>query len=115
MSYRIQLNSFLATELEATKASAINSTAFAAHLDSIDPLAHLREHFHVPLTAAVVPASAEGVSREARARECTYLAGNSLGLMPKSTPELVKQELDVWASSCVIFAWAICYNVLIRT
>jgi kynureninase len=28
-----------------------------------------------------------------------YFCGNSLGLMPRQTKELVNQELDVWASS----------------
>lgn len=28
--------------------------------------------------------------------ECTYLCGNSLGLLPKRSRELVIQELDAW-------------------
>lgn len=29
---------------------------------------------------------------------CTYLCGNSLGILPKRSSELVKEELDVWAT-----------------
>ena len=29
---------------------------------------------------------------------CTYLCGNSLGLLPKRAKKLVQEELDVWAT-----------------
>lgn len=32
---------------------------------------------------------------------CTYLCGNSLGLMPRRSAELVKEELEVWGTRCV--------------
>ena len=33
--------------------------------------------------------------------DCVYLCGNSLGLQPKSTKELLTQELQVWQESGV--------------
>jgi kynureninase len=57
---------------------------FAVRLDAEDPLRTFREKFHLPL-------GEEG-------RPLIYLAGNSLGLMPKSAREVVEQELDDWAS-----------------
>ena len=36
-----------------------------------------------------------------KTQECIYLCGNSLGLQPKGTRELLNQELDVWASKGV--------------
>ena len=57
--------------------------SFARHLDSIDELRHLRGAFAIPPTE--------------RGDESIYLCGNSLGLMPKRTRELMTQELEDWA------------------
>src|SRR5438477_9511388 len=56
---------------------------FARQMDAEDPLRGFREKFHLPL----------GESGES----LIYFAGNSLGLMPKSTRKIVEQELDDWA------------------
>src|ERR1700736_2858574 len=56
---------------------------FACQLDAEDPLRHFRERFHLPLGANGKPV--------------IYLAGNSLGLMPKAARKIVEQELDDWA------------------
>lgn len=56
---------------------------FAQKLDAEDSLRHFREKFHLPLGKD--------------ARPLIYLAGNSLGLMPKSARQIVEQELDDWA------------------
>jgi kynureninase len=55
---------------------------FARSLDQRDPLARFREEFHVP--------------RREGGEEEIYLAGNSLGLMPKRTPAYVREELKKW-------------------
>jgi kynureninase len=55
---------------------------FALSLDHRDPLSRWREEFHVPL-------------RE-NGEEEIYLAGNSLGLMPKRTPAYIREELKKW-------------------
>jgi kynureninase len=60
---------------------------FALHLDAEDPLRDFRDKFHLPL-------SNEG-------KPLIYLAGNSLGLMPKSARALVEQELEDWAGLAV--------------
>src|SRR5687768_14653424 len=60
---------------------------FALKLDAEDPLRDFREKFHLPLGKDGQP--------------LIYLAGNSLGLMPKSARELVEQELDDWARLAV--------------
>jgi kynureninase len=58
--------------------------SFARQLDAEDPLRHFREKF-------CLPADANGKS-------LIYFAGNSLGLMPKSTRRVVEQELEDWAA-----------------
>jgi kynureninase len=60
---------------------------FALQLDAADSLKHFREKFHLPLGQDGKP--------------LIYLAGNSLGLMPKSARQLVEQELDDWARLAV--------------
>jgi kynureninase len=56
---------------------------FARQLDTGDPLRHFREKFHLPLGKDGEP--------------LIYFAGNSLGLMPKSSRQIVEEELDYWA------------------
>jgi kynureninase len=56
---------------------------FALEQDRLDPLARLREQFHIP-------AGPDG-------RQVGYLCGNSLGLQPKGVRGLVEQELEDWA------------------
>lgn len=60
---------------------------FARQLDAEDPLRHFRDRFHLP-------PGPEG-------RPLIYLAGNSLGLMPKTARQIVEQELDDWATLAV--------------
>jgi kynureninase len=57
--------------------------SFAREIDAEDPLRSFREKFHLPLHPNGEP--------------LIYFAGNSLGLMPKSTRKIVEQELDDWA------------------
>jgi kynureninase len=56
---------------------------FALQLDAEDSLRDFRQKFHLPLGKDGQPV--------------IYLAGNSLGLMPKSARKIVEQELDDWA------------------
>ena len=60
---------------------------FALQRDAEDPLRQFREKFHLPLGANGKP--------------LIYLAGNSLGLMPKAARKIVEQELDDWAKLAV--------------
>lgn len=57
------------------------SKDFALELDSADPLKSYRDKFYIPKVTG---------------REVIYLAGNSLGLQPKSVRSFVEQELLDW-------------------
>jgi kynureninase len=57
---------------------------FALQLDAEDPLRQFREQFHLPLGKDAKPV--------------IYFAGNSLGLMPKSSRQIVEEELENWAT-----------------
>ena len=60
---------------------------FARQRDGEDTLRAFRDRFHIP-------ADADG-------RPLIYFVGNSLGLMPKATRQIVEQELDDWAKLAV--------------
>lgn len=61
--------------------------AFARSLDASDELGPFRNQFHIP--------------KDDAGRDVVYFAGNSLGLQPRATRELVTQELDDWAAQAV--------------
>lgn len=61
-----------------------NNEAFAQTLDRDDPLGEYRSKFSFP--------------KQANGKPFVYLAGNSLGLMPKITRDYVNAELDDWAA-----------------
>lgn len=60
-----------------------DSLEFARACDARDPLRTFRRRFHIPLCTDGTPV--------------VYLAGNSLGLQPKTTRRLLLEELDDWA------------------
>jgi kynureninase len=60
---------------------------FALEQDRADSLRAFRDRFHIP------------VGRDGK--PLIYLVGNSLGLMPKTTRQIVDQELDDWARLAV--------------
>lgn len=99
----------LARSLSASGAASLADPKFATYLDQNDKLADLRAQFSVP-NKRTVWASPPGDGAEAPdaatgtgdgEEESVYLAGNSLGLMPKRTPELLSQELQVWSTRYV--------------
>jgi len=63
------------------------SAEFALELDRADPLAALRDRFHLP----------RGEDGDPR----IYFAGNSLGLQPRSAAGAVRRELEDWARLAV--------------
>jgi len=84
------------------------SKAYAQHLDSIDPISHLRSEFHIPTKEEIKSSTAEfdlptNTPNEASSgyrdegEKCIYFCGNSLGLQPIRTRTLVDEELNVWA------------------
>jgi kynureninase len=62
--------------------------SFAREQDERDPLRAYRNEFHLP-------------RHPTTKQEIIYLAGNSLGLMPKKAREIVDQELDDWQNLAV--------------
>ena len=51
-----------------------NSLDFAQQLDREDPIAHLRQEFHIP--------------KDQNGNDWLYFTGNSLGLQPKLTQKI---------------------------
>lgn len=75
----------------------------ALALDAADPLAPLRDQFHMPTVAAIVgAASNSGQNAPTLAPgdkpldPCVYLVGNSLGLQPTATLKAVSEDLYAW-------------------
>ncbi|MEP7129079.1 MAG: kynureninase [Chitinophagales bacterium] len=58
-----------------------NTHAFAQQLDAGDVLRKFRDQFHIP---------------EINGKQVIYLAGNSLGLLPKKAREYAEQEFQDW-------------------
>ena len=65
-----------------------NSRSYADSLDQRDPLAKYRDDFFYP--------------KNINGKNTIYLCGNSLGLQLKTTPDLVQNELLVWAEKGVL-------------
>ncbi len=63
------------------------SLSFAEQMDQNDPLKDYRRMFHFHRMGG---------------KEVIYFCGNSLGLMSKTTTEMVNKELEVWAKKGVI-------------
>lgn len=55
----------------------------AAELDRADPLQGFRSQFHLPC--------------DANGKELVYLCGHSLGLQPRSSAQVINEELHAWA------------------
>lgn len=60
-----------------------HSLSFAQQADELDPLKSFRDQFYIPII---------------NDREAIYFTGNSLGLQPKTTQDLVLNELEDWAN-----------------
>ena len=60
-----------------------NTLEFALKMDEEDPLKKFRDKFYIPIL---------------HGKESIYLCGNSLGLQPKTTQDLVLNELEDWAN-----------------
>ncbi|MEO7316074.1 MAG: kynureninase [Ginsengibacter sp.] len=60
-----------------------NTLEFAQKLDEEDPLKKFRDKFYIPIL---------------HGKESVYLCGNSLGLQPRTTQDMVLNELEDWAN-----------------
>ncbi len=65
-----------------------NSKSYAKTLDQQDPLSKCRNNFFYP--------------KNDKGQDAIYLCGNSLGLQLKITPDLVQNELSIWAEKGVL-------------
>ncbi|GAA5878226.1 hypothetical protein JCM8547_003161 [Rhodosporidiobolus lusitaniae] len=105
----VPLATRLARQVSASGATSLADPVLSSFLDSQDPLAPLRKLFSFPKRRTVWPdeyraykEQAGEADRDKDAAECVYLAGNSLGLMPRRTSEMLSEELGVWSSSGVL-------------
>ncbi|KAF9163212.1 Kynureninase (L-kynurenine hydrolase) [Actinomortierella ambigua] len=85
----------LQQRLAESKAESFLDPAFAEFMDQQDPLRALRNEFVIPARGEIAP----GADRPDE--PCTYLCGNSLGLMPKNVTKYVQEELTVWGEGAV--------------
>ena len=60
-----------------------NTIDFAQKMDEEDPLKSFRSKFYIPIL---------------HGKESIYFSGNSLGLQPKTTQDLVLNEMEDWAN-----------------
>lgn len=99
----------------------LDSRGLAQRLDLDDPLKHLRSQFHIPTRGQVSQhrahdptqsidnestlappdgsLSGDSSNHDDDFEPCVYLCGNSLGLQPVGTRQLLNEELDVWQES----------------
>lgn len=112
------LTTVMAAQLDALLATgvALDSPDFAARLDALSPVGATRELYELPTRRNIgtvgddlgqfTCSAAAGGSRALPADAaslpsdgpCVYMAGNSLGLLPKKARTLINQEMDVWGS-----------------
>ncbi|KAI8336523.1 hypothetical protein BC941DRAFT_49717 [Chlamydoabsidia padenii] len=69
----------------------------AQTLDAQDPLSSIRQEFAIPTRGDVTGDKLIKDNESDMQEPCTYLCGNSLGLMPKQTRTLVNEEFDAWS------------------
>ena len=89
--------------LASSGCAELDSAEFAAKLDEVDPLREFRSRFAVP---------------QHEGEDGVYLCGNSLGLMPHKTREVIQGQLDKWCRGGVKghfeepLPWARCEEAL---
>ncbi|KAK4046626.1 Kynureninase (L-kynurenine hydrolase) [Microbotryomycetes sp. JL221] len=92
----------LAQRLADSGAKNIHDRAVAAHADKQDALKDFRQLYTFPTRKRVRPMHTREQAAPGDDDTAAYFAGNSLGLMPNQTPQLIKEELDVWAKAGVL-------------
>jgi hypothetical protein len=105
--------------IKDVKVDSVETEEGALQMDSISTT--FRHAFHIPRRGQVVPPGkmnelhpilGHGLSTEELDKECIYLCGNSLGLQPKCTRDLINEELDVWATRCGLGCYSFFPEVL---
>ncbi|EXJ81033.1 kynureninase 1 [Capronia epimyces CBS 606.96] len=74
----------------------------AASLDAADPLSHFRSDFYIPTLADLTRPTLATPPEEQPSPPCTYLCGNSLGVQPVRTADLINAFLTQWRTKAVI-------------
>ncbi|KAJ9641242.1 Kynureninase (L-kynurenine hydrolase) [Knufia peltigerae] len=77
------------------------SIEYASTLDTKDPLQDCRSNFHIPTLADLKRSTLAKPPNEDPSTPCTYLCGNSLGLQPVRTGDLVNVFLTQWRTKAV--------------
>jgi len=93
-------------DLAAAHNLDMNSLHFCEVMDQEDALARFRSEFSIPLKKDVSGPHAQTEDNE----PSVYLCGNSLGLMPLRSRDLVMQEFEVWGKKGVEAHWNHDYN-----
>ncbi|KAL6722743.1 hypothetical protein Aduo_017837 [Ancylostoma duodenale] len=89
----------------------LTDPALAEFLSSSDGLKHVRDQFYYPKCGTLPDVDPSLCDPES---DSIYLCGNSLGLMPKATERIMKEQLDKWAKMGVFghtrgdIPWAHC-------
>ncbi|CAO3610083.1 unnamed protein product [Cunninghamella echinulata] len=74
-------------------------------IHSEDNFSKFRNEFAIPTRENVGTEKTIYETDSERNEPCTYLCGNSLGLMPKQTRQLVNEEFDAWSQRGVEGHW----------
>ncbi|KAH0542189.1 hypothetical protein FGG08_003410 [Glutinoglossum americanum] len=83
------------------------SREYAQKLDREDPLGHLKGEFFIPSKADLKSKTLPGTTLNSQPPNttntdpCIYLCGNSLGLQPRLTSQLIQTHLSTWATKGV--------------
>lgn len=77
------------------------SKDYASSLDAADSLAHFRANFYIPTVTDLKRPTLATPPDEGTSQPCTYLCGNSLGLQPVRTAEVVNAFLTQWRTKAV--------------
>ncbi|KAI9501262.1 kynureninase-like protein [Coemansia spiralis] len=80
----------------------LDDPRFAQHMDANDPLSHLRDEFEIPSVSQVTGDDSTADTGKTGDTDCTYLCGNSLGLLPKRARQILNEEMDEWAKKGVV-------------
>lgn len=72
----------------------------AESLDAQDPLRHFRKEFIIPSKADLKRKTLAKLPQE-ESEECIYLCGNSLGLQPRRTKDMIQNFLSQWSTKAV--------------
>ena len=92
---------------QASGISDLTDISLAEYMSDADALKHVREQFYYPKCGTLpdgdtkINANTSKVSVDTLLcdpeADSIYLCGNSLGLMPRATERIMKEQLDKWA------------------